>query len=217
MSESEDFLSRWSRLKRESGVAGSDVAEKRTTDASPGADVPSLPAFDAASLPPIESIAADSDVRPFLQACVPAELTRAALRRTWTADPAIRDFVGIADSQWDFNDPAAMPGFGSLGAADCARNQVARALGNVNNGVEGALENSAIAEQPPTASRDPQCSEPVDDVSQVAATPAHSAEEADLAGQVGEIAGDESVTRSVASPANFDPRATRSHGGALPK
>jgi hypothetical protein len=36
------------------------------------------------------------------------------LRAAWVADPAIRDFIGIADSQWDFNDPAAMPGFGPL-------------------------------------------------------------------------------------------------------
>jgi TorA maturation chaperone TorD len=33
-------------------------------------------------------------------------------------DPAIRDFIGIAESQWDFNDPTAMPGFGPLRAND---------------------------------------------------------------------------------------------------
>jgi hypothetical protein len=179
--------------------------------------VPSPPAFDPASLPPIESIAADSDIRPFLQAGVPAELTRAALRSTWAADPAVRDFIGIADNQWDFNDPATIPGFGSLGAAHYAWNLVARAPGSVNNGVEGALENSGIAEQPPSASSDPECSEPADEVCQVAAAPAHSCEDADLAGQVAEITGVESVTQSVASEAKFDPRARRAHGGALPK
>ena len=37
------------------------------------------------------SITAATDIRAFLAPGVPAELTRAALRRAWTADPAIRD------------------------------------------------------------------------------------------------------------------------------
>jgi hypothetical protein len=41
-------------------------------------------------------------------------LTRAALRRAWTSDPAIREFIGIAENQWDFNDPNGIPGFGQL-------------------------------------------------------------------------------------------------------
>jgi hypothetical protein len=45
---------------------------------------------------------------------VPADLTRAALRRAWASDPAIRDFIGIAENQWDFNDPNGIPGFGPL-------------------------------------------------------------------------------------------------------
>ena len=75
-------------------------------------------AFDPATLPPIESITADSDIRAFLQSGVPADLTKAALRRVWTTDPAIRDFIGIAENQWDFTDPTAMPGFGPLEATD---------------------------------------------------------------------------------------------------
>ena len=70
--------------------------------------------FDPASLPSVESITADTDILAFLRAGVPAELTRAALRRAWTSDPAIRDFIGIAENQWDFNDPNAIPGFGPM-------------------------------------------------------------------------------------------------------
>ena len=47
---------------------------------------------------------------------MPAELTRAALRRAWTADPAIRDFKGLAENDWDFTDPKAMAGFSDLPA-----------------------------------------------------------------------------------------------------
>jgi hypothetical protein len=69
--------------------------------------------FDAPSLPPIESIGAGSDIRPFLAPGVPADLTRAALRRAWSADPAIRDFIGLSENSWDFNGPDGVPGFGS--------------------------------------------------------------------------------------------------------
>jgi len=75
-------------------------------------------AFDPASLPPVESISGSTDIRSFLLPGVPAALTQAALRRAWTTDPAIRDFIGIADSQLDFTDPTGIPGFGPLTAAD---------------------------------------------------------------------------------------------------
>jgi hypothetical protein len=119
MSDSETFLSRWLRLKRESEAA------------LPPADAPSPAAFDPASLPPIESIVADSNIQQFLHEAVPAELTRAALRRAWTADPAIRDFVGIAENQWNFNDHACIPGFGPLEAADYLAAQALAGLANV--------------------------------------------------------------------------------------
>jgi hypothetical protein len=47
-----------------------------------------------AILPPIEAIDAHTDVTVFLRSGVPDELRRAALRRAWTVDPAIRDFRG---------------------------------------------------------------------------------------------------------------------------
>jgi 6-methylsalicylate decarboxylase len=46
-----------------------------------------------------------STIRAFLRPGVPAELARAALRRAWVADPAIRDFIGLAESSRDFNAP----------------------------------------------------------------------------------------------------------------
>lgn len=207
MSEPDSFLSRWSRLKRESGMEGSGD-EKREADA-PAADVRSLPAFDPASLPPIESIVADSDIRLFLEAGVPAELTRVALRSAWAADPAIRDFIGIAECQWDFNDPAAISGFGPLGAAEYARHLVTRALASVNSAAEGTRESPGIVEQPAAASADPPYGTPVDEVRQVAAAPAERSHDADSDSQVAEITG--------ASDASLGPPARHSHGGALPK
>jgi hypothetical protein len=58
---------------------------------------------DAASLPPVGSIGSASDIRPFLEPGVPQDLARAALRRAWIVDPAIRDFVGLSENFWDFD------------------------------------------------------------------------------------------------------------------
>src|SRR5207245_615081 len=59
---------------------------------------------------------------------VPAALTRAALRRAWSADPAIRDFIGLSENSWDFTAPGGVAGFGPLTAED-ARRLLAQAIG----------------------------------------------------------------------------------------
>jgi TorA maturation chaperone TorD len=118
-------MARWSRMKRESDrtvePSSSFSARKPNepeAEATPPTDSPVAATFDLASLPPLQSITAGTDIRSFLESNVPAELTQAALRRAWITDPAIRDFIGIAENQWDFNDPTAMPGFGPLRAGD---------------------------------------------------------------------------------------------------
>jgi hypothetical protein len=109
MSDQENPLSRWARLKQ---AAKTEEIDAVSAD-SEGTAVPEE-AFDPASLPSIESIVGDTDILAFLRKGVPAALTQAALRKAWTSDPAIRDFIGIAENQWDFNDPNGIPGFGPL-------------------------------------------------------------------------------------------------------
>jgi hypothetical protein len=82
-------------------------------------------------LPAIDSIGAGSDIRAFLEVGVPADLTRAALRRVWLTDPSIRNFVGLSENSWDFNAPGAIPGFGSIDTESVA-NMVTRLLGGPN-------------------------------------------------------------------------------------
>lgn len=146
---SKDFLSRWSRRKLAAAQApetaeppphaeNSPAPEHATethepepcdlSGAAPNAADPRVPAFDPASLPAIESITAETDIRGFFAAGVPAELTRAALRRVWASDPKIRDFVGLADYDWDFNTPGSMAGFGPIEAADALRREVGRLM-----------------------------------------------------------------------------------------
>jgi len=146
MSESEDFLARWSRLKRESALAMS--AGECAPVAPQVVDEQSTSGFDPASLPSIGSIDAATDIRPFLEACVPEELTRAALRTTWSADPAIRDFIGIAENQWDFNDPTTIPGFGVHAAADYLGSLAVHAVGSLDSVVEIAPGCVPMADPP---------------------------------------------------------------------
>ncbi len=129
MSDSEDFLRRWSRRKRQvaeakdsspesarpkqaaplDGEQAQDKKEKKIAAADPKDAAPEA-AFDLKSLPSIESITATTDIRGFLAPGMPVELTRAALRRAWVADPKIRDFIGIAENQWDFTKSGGVPG-----------------------------------------------------------------------------------------------------------
>jgi hypothetical protein len=147
MSEPENFIARWSRRKREAeeaeakspaaraaAPASADPSEDRRkasdeTPAGSAAPQRSEAAFDPSKLPPIETITAESDIRAFLAPGVPAELTRAALRRAWASDPKIRDFVGLSENAWDFNAPGAIAGFGPLEMTDELRAQIARMVG----------------------------------------------------------------------------------------
>jgi hypothetical protein len=145
MSEPENFLARWSRRKQEAersadepgetpreenvsessaveaSSAGVETARAKTAETAGTKE----PEFDLASLPPIESIGAGTDVRAFLQRGVPLELSRAALRRAWTTDPTIRDFIEVAENQWDFATGSDIPGFGPLQPSDDVRRLVA--------------------------------------------------------------------------------------------
>jgi hypothetical protein len=126
MTDPDSFLLRWARRKRDSvgdaaqepGLSGSASPPAEADGAHPpvtpeNKNVPEAP-FDPASLPSLDSIRAQTDIRAFLQAGVPPDLARAALRRAWTADPAIRNFKGLQENDWDFNDPNGMFGFGEL-------------------------------------------------------------------------------------------------------
>lgn len=127
MNDPDNFLSRWSRRKR--GVGANDPRAEKTDaelhdrNASPGGEPKQVApkgetahpsAFDVTSLPPIESIGADTDISPFMQAGVPTALRHAALRRAWSADPAIRDYLGPTENFWDAAGPDGIPGFGDL-------------------------------------------------------------------------------------------------------
>jgi hypothetical protein len=139
----EEFLKRWSRRKQESKAAEQAPSPPRqTAAASPEtAEVASEPEIDLSKLPSIDSITAATDITEFLRKGIPAELSRAALRRAWATDPTIRDFVGLAENAWDFTDPNAIPGFGALhGTPEQIGAMVERVIGGVRNAADKLVE-----------------------------------------------------------------------------
>ena len=154
--EGEGFLSRWSRRKREAAAAPEPAAPEPAAEApaelpadqpldvqaeaAPAepakprqacCPIPNLPEIDLASLPRIEDLTAQSDFSLFLRPGIPQALRNAALRRMWSLDPAIRDYIGPVEYQWDFNAPGGLPfGFANELAGDIGR-LLAQAIGKV--------------------------------------------------------------------------------------
>ncbi|MBI3514962.1 MAG: DUF3306 domain-containing protein [Proteobacteria bacterium] len=157
MSEPESFFQRWSRRKRApADAAAEDARAADDGTPPPDADAAAAPApappavlsdIELAKLPSLESITATTDITGFLAPGVPAELTRAALRRAWLADPQIRDFVGIAENQWDFTTPGATPGFGEL-AEDEVRRLVAEVMGETKTPTAAPAVDPEAAKDP---------------------------------------------------------------------
>jgi len=142
----EEFLKRWSRRKQEAKVAEQAPSPPgQTAAASPEtAEAASEPEIDLSKLPSIDSITAATDITEFLRKGIPAELSRAALRRAWAADPKIRDFVGLSENAWDFNASGGVAGFGPLEMTDQLRAEMMRMVGQ---SLEGAADQSGSPER----------------------------------------------------------------------
>ena len=122
----DDFLSRWSRRKRE--VVQAEVPEEQAMPA-PQPEEEALPATvdedrleenalgdeAIAALPSLDSLTAETDLTQFLRAGVPQVLRNAALRRMWSIDPSIRDYLSEArEYAFDWHIPGAVPGTGPM-------------------------------------------------------------------------------------------------------
>lgn len=114
MTEDEGFLRRWSRRKRQ--VAPQVV--EAVPEALPPEEMP----------PPAETIPLE-EIAAWMGRRVPEGWREAALRRVWSADVAIRDFVGPADYAWDWNVPGGAPGWGPMRAIDDIAQLLSRAIG----------------------------------------------------------------------------------------
>jgi hypothetical protein len=128
----DDFLSRWSRRKLE--------VKREETEPSPAAETPvesgeggeaEITPEEIAALPKIEDLTPEADITAFLRKGVPEMLKNAALRRMWSLDPAIRDYVGEArEYAYDWNVPGGVPGNGPLLPGDNVGEMLARIFGD---------------------------------------------------------------------------------------
>ncbi|MCT7377181.1 DUF3306 domain-containing protein [Chelativorans salis] len=123
-------FARWSRRKQAARKAEASPpeeekhtgAEKEERGESPEPAAELDAAETAEPLPRLEDITAESDLTAFLRKGVPAALRNTALRKMWSLDPVIRDYVGPAEYAWDFNKPGSMAGFGPLEAGKSVAN-----------------------------------------------------------------------------------------------
>ena len=143
MSDQEKFFTRWSRRKlapadekvpaeppqsADAPPAGEEAAT--AVAAAPAQQGEAVPEFDLSKLPSLDSIGANSDITAFLQAGVPSALRHAALRRAWSADPAIRDYIGPNENFWEGVGMDNVPGFGALDPSVDVKKLVAQVFGD---------------------------------------------------------------------------------------
>lgn len=139
---SDGFLSRWARRKRdvlqservappvEAGVVSPDAEAVEAGASPPEVETePDAIADLLADLPSLTDLTAETDLIPFLRAGVPAALRNAALRKMWSVDPAIRDFVSEArEYAYDWNTPGGVPGLGPLLPSDDVKAMLSRMI-----------------------------------------------------------------------------------------
>lgn len=213
----EEFLARWFRRKRESRENVASPEPTKPADASTEPP-PSLaeghePELDLSSLPSIDSITAATDITAFLRKGIPQQLTRAALRRAWETDPAIRDFVGLAENAWDFNDPTAMPGFGPL---DCSTEELATLVDRILGGVRKAAEFLPLESDNPVASRRESHPAEASAVAQIAEQLQVPESTSGRAASQPKVAQDRQPRAAQDIHDGISPVPLRRHGGALP-
>lgn len=232
MSKSENFVSRWWRLKRQSesrrkretglrdsaAPSSAAVTTAAGEDQAAGTEARAAPTFDPTSLPSIDSITAGTDIRIFLQSGVPAKLTEAALRRAWVSDPVIRDFIGIAENQWDFTNPTTIPGFGPLQETGDKLNLLAQAAGTLDNFSAPLPDTHASAEEPRSATGDSRRDEIENTARDTQAASATRAVDSEISSAGAENGRVEAAAQNNLFPGTTTARRCRhAHGGALPR
>ena len=217
MNDPENFLARWSLRKHraadkdsphphESEKPNNDQAAdraQRTENAPASKSVePRSEEFDVTSLPPIESIDAGTDISAFMKKGVPTALRHAALRRAWSADPAIRDFMGPTENYWDAAGPEGIPGFGDLDPNFDIKRMIADLFG----------ESGGREEPPVSTARATEESELSDERRKETPPASKAGQSPHLLHRT-----EDAATQKTASAEPRMQKPTRRHGGALPE
>jgi len=196
--EDAGFLGRWSRRKaaarepspaaRPAAASNAATSQKIEPDEAP---------IDPATLPPIESLTAESDFTVFLRKGVPESLRKAALQKLWQTEPSVVNYIPLVEYNWDFN----APGYGALRPTDdvaklarAAWGQIAAPQQEKQSTLADSHAPAAVGTEPPRLGSD---------AGAAAAGPTVPPESVD----------DTANGRSSPDP---KPVAVRRHGGALP-
>ncbi|BAU89104.1 hypothetical protein MPPM_0499 [Methylorubrum populi] len=241
---SDSFLSRWARRKQSvraaalsqppaapdmagtmagtGEVAGSAPPDEaglaRETAVGAGSEPEAVPDDLLASLPSLDALTPETDLTAFLQAGVPTALRNAALRRMWSLDPAIRDFVSEArEYAYDWNTPGGVPGMGPLLPTDDMKAMLKRVIDGVpaKDRVPGAETPEAEAEshQPSEAPADSDVTEEPEPAVETLARP----EEMSLPAAASGLPIADGPDRQLGTEQRSPPRPPmRRHGGAMP-
>lgn len=249
MTDPADFLSRWSRRKRKAAKALPDpevgqaqgealkseagkewdtrpqVAAGEKQPPIPAETEPEEPAFDISKLPSIESITAETDIRAFLSPGVPAALRQAALRQAWSADPKIRDFIEMAENQFDFNAGGEILGFDFSAPTGDIKRMVADIFGKDRETESKTETQPETAESAPGSVPSGQTVAAHRNVTQTVANVEQRAIEGPSAAPIHNDAVRQTQHETNIATQNNDasqdednsPTPRRSHGGAMPK
>ena len=165
-SPAEGFAHRWSRLKRQPNPP--ETPQENPPEPPLAAQPEPAPPIE---IPPDATTIPIEDITAWLGRNIPEGWREVALRRMWSADLSIRDFIGPADYAWDWNTPGGAPGWGPMRAADDMVRLLARAIGEDLPKPPDPLAEPEVApdeiaivaadETPPVAIEPPPASEPV--------------------------------------------------------
>lgn len=236
----DNILARWSRRKlatRLDEAPATDEVEQEPDEIATGDGVPEpdpseteVEEFDAdlvESLPRVEDLTGESDITAFLKKGVPMALKQAALRRVWSLDPAIRDYIGPSEYAWDFNQPGSMAGFGPLDVKEAVvgfLSKAARVVDTVTEPGEATQAAGPLHEQPADASPDaaPPTKEPEASPTETPPPDEPSAVSPTLAVGINASPPDQGGVRPHSPDGNCssrlaEPAARPHHGGAMPR
>src|SRR5690606_3393144 len=148
----------------------------------------------------------------------PLALKSAALRKMWSLDPGIRDYVGPSEYAWDFNQPGSMAGFGPMDAKETVVGFLSKTVRAIDPEAE-----PAPATQPPAAPAGPSADTPPDMAASAeelpaAAEPDPPAGAASSADAASDAIGPTDQRHDAASESQIpEPVVRPRHGGALPR
>jgi Protein of unknown function (DUF3306) len=106
MAEPEGFIARWSRRKNAARRRPGSPPSPAPAEPPP---TPAAPQAEAAALPAIESLTAESDFSLFMQPGVPDDLRNAALQKLWRSDPVYANLDGLLEYGEDYAAAFASP------------------------------------------------------------------------------------------------------------